>query len=286
MGSEGIRVSDPGEAEGADLDLGRSLLRWFGAPGLSYPYVPDFAIPTVHVQPPSTLATVPVDPAELYLFQQAATELLSAPTGSRFAVSYWGHGMNSYAWTVLLQRPGLRLLGQVGFGGGHGEPDTEADNLDDVFTVIRDIDGEVPGGIRRDVVVLMSDIRDVRATGWAPRNAAGVDRWLADASTSHPLLVLDDLIRRSDAWPPRPTVPPSFATRADRLAHEAQVTYEWSGRFPGAADGEDDPAADLALAVAMEPWPPLPAPHRWLPATVTDKTCWWCFGDEDEELHR
>lgn len=272
-------------AAGPDLDLGRWLLRSFGTPGLAYPYVPRSAVPKLHVQSPSTAATFTVNPDELHAFNQAAGVLLAERADSRYAVSYGGHDNNPYAWTVLLQRPGLRLLAQSGFGGALADAPLEEKALHDLFTTIRDVDTAVPQGIRRDVLVLMSDLPGIRGTGWAPRTPAGLDRWLKQASTSHPLLVVDELIQRSNAWPERPTSPLRFTSRAARMAHEAHVADEWAARYPEAANGVSDPAADLALVLAMERWPELPAPHRWLPASVKARSCWWCFGEESDELH-
>lgn len=269
-----------------DLEFQWWLRRFFGDRGLTYPYVPGFAVSTVYVQPPSTATTSGVDPTELYLFHRAAGALLNGRVDSCYAVSFWGHGINSYAWTVLLQRPGLRLLAQVAFGRANCDADREERDLDDLFMTIRYIDGMVPAGIRRDIMVLMSDLRGITCTGWAPDRHTELDSWMQQASRVPPPLAVGDLIRRRGAWPERPAATPRFASRAQRLAHEAQVAYEWSLRFPDAADGAHDPAADLAFVLAIGPWPELPAPHRWLPASLSDRACWWCFGDKSDELHR
>lgn len=288
-----IRVSGgTGDMTTADTqdtppDLGRALLRWFGAGGLTYPYVPDFAVADLEVQLPSTLTTTRVDPLAMYLFHDHAESLLSHRPDTCFTVSYAGHGMNSYAWSVLLCRPGLRLLAQIAFGGAFGDPTVEAESLRELFATVQDIDQEVPQGIQRDVVVLMSDFRDVRATAWAPDSAVDLGSWTSDASSLHPLLALDDIFYRGIGWPERHNSAPTFATRRERLDHEARVMHEWSVRFPEAASGDvDDPEADLALAKAMSPPVDPSSPHSWLPVALTQPKCWWCFGDKTEDIHQ
>jgi hypothetical protein len=270
------------------IDVGQALMRWFGLRGLSYPPVPEFAIPLLQVQAPQTLATEPVDPMNLYLFNESADQVLHRSGVDRFAVSFAGHGMNSYAWTILLERPGLRLLAQVGFGGAFGDPGREADALSELFSWVFAAEQEVPYDLDRDVVVLSSDIRSVRATGWAPSEASTTARvWRESADSSHPLLVIDDLVPREVGWPPRRSDPePAAANRAELLARQAAVTYEWSRRFPEAADGEvDDPEADLALSQAMMGWVDGAGPHAWLPAVLGRGSCWWCGEPQDHELH-
>jgi hypothetical protein len=133
--------------------------------------------------------------------------------------------------------------------------------------------------------VFSSDFRNVRATGWAPRAVADLDEWLGSASSSHPLLALEDLLNPQE-WPRREDSPLVFASRQELMAFQARVTDDWSQRYPEAAAGDvDDPVADLALAQAMSAAADPAGQHQWLPATLGAADCWICFGEQDHPLH-
>lgn len=156
-------------------DLGRELLRVFR--DLPFPYVPEWAVDRLVVTAPGTFATGEVDPTELYLAQGVVLELLAPAAPDLLAVSYWGHGINSYAWTVVLRRPGLRLLVQVGFGGL--APDSDQDEqLRSAFALVRDLDRRVPADLDRDVVVVVSRMRGLCSVGWRPTTLGHDERWL------------------------------------------------------------------------------------------------------------
>jgi hypothetical protein len=158
-------------------DLGRELLTCFGAPGLAFPYVPPFAVDQLHVQDPATFTTFEVDRKELYLMLGVLDELLKPLQEPRFAVSYWGHGMNSYAWTVRLERPGLRMVLQRGYGGVYPSSDQD-EQLAQIFSLSRQLDLLVPHSRERDIVVVFSRMRGMSAAGFAAGSGTRLRGWI------------------------------------------------------------------------------------------------------------
>jgi hypothetical protein len=158
-------------------DLGRELLTCFGARGLAYPYVPEFAIEQLSVHHPGTFTTFEVDRKELYLMLGVLDELLEPLREPRFAVSYWGHGMNSYAWTVRLERPGLRMVLQCGYGGVYPSSDQD-EQLAEIFSVSRQIDLLVPRDVERDVILVFSRMRGLSVAGFAPDSRTRLRGWI------------------------------------------------------------------------------------------------------------
>ncbi len=152
-----------GGPEVTNVDLGQELLWAFGRSGC-YPYVPDWAIDELHVTAPMTFATWEVEPRAAYLFE-SVPELLNSSCSRRFAVTYDGHGINSYAWTVRLERPGLRVLAQCGFGGALADPAEDDRTLRALFDQVRRLDERVPEADDQDIVVLLSDIRGIQSVG-------------------------------------------------------------------------------------------------------------------------
>ena len=176
----------------AHVDLGRALLRCFGRSGSTWPYVPEWAIDQLYVQEGSTFVTEPEDCTGLYLLAPQLPGLLQPLAGSRYAVSWWGHGINSYAWTLRLERPGLRLLLQVGYGGV--DPDEDQDEeLADLFALARQLDAQVGGDGSDDVVVVQSTLRAINSVG--RRSDGEATGWLGAHHITDVQASLHDLLR-------------------------------------------------------------------------------------------
>lgn len=164
----------PTAHRGGDPVLGEALLASYGRAGLPCPYVPAFALPALRVRGPWCLSTRRIDPFMHYRFTDVLRE--DAPC---FSVSHSGHGSDSYALTVQLRRPGLRLLAQVGWGGAHADPERGRAEVAALFDLVRAVDARVDDGA--DVGVAVSGLRAVRAVGPLPRaDRPSIVRWTRD----------------------------------------------------------------------------------------------------------
>lgn len=78
---------------------------------------------------------------------------------------------------------------------------------------------------------------------------------------------------------------PTFTTREDRVAFQQKALDQWAQQYPEAADGADDPDANLALKQLTTP-PIQPAsPHDWLPLTLGDTDCAFCGQPQAAAIH-
>ncbi len=168
-------------------DLTRALFRFFGpASGICLPPIPEVCRDRLMLLPPATFTTQEVEPKQLYLFSQAAQELVAGVPVERpeVTVSLFGHGMNSYAWTLRLHQPGLRVLMQVLYGGALMDAEVQAREVtamfQDVHLLLTDAVA-VPG--EPDLVVLRSPFRHFHARGPAPQPGTSAKDWLARHST-------------------------------------------------------------------------------------------------------
>ena len=190
---EVLREPDDGPvAEQEHADLGRTLLRCFGRAGRAWPYVPEWAVDQLYVQEGSTFVTESEDCTDLYLLASQVPGLLQPLSASRYALSWWGHGVYSYAWTLKLERPWLRLLLQVGYGGA--DPDEDQDErLVDLFALARQLDAQVEEDGDDDVVVVRSTLRAISSVG--RRLDGDATSWLAAHQVTDVVAGLDDLLR-------------------------------------------------------------------------------------------
>ncbi len=167
-------------------DLTRALFRFFGpASGICLPPVPEECREGLVLLPPATFTTCSVDPKALYLFTGEAKALLLAPPAERpdLTVSLFGHGINSYAWTLRLRRPGLRVLAQVAYGGAYMEAEEQAREVTKMFQDVHALQKSspalpdaLPDG--RDLVLLRSPFRDLHGEGPAPAPGVTPGEWL------------------------------------------------------------------------------------------------------------
>lgn len=104
------------------------LASWFAPAGL-VPMWPWHASDTIDVAGRQTLATAGLDvrDRDLYLFARSTSRGLLAAGPTAFAASFFGHGMNSYAWTLYDRRPGLRFYAQAHHGVVFGRPTSNAE---------------------------------------------------------------------------------------------------------------------------------------------------------------
>lgn len=93
-----------------------SMSEWLDQQGLAYPFVPELFRGRLRAVASFTWATEPVNPFDLYMFLISCESLLALRNDS-YAISHAGHGVNSYAITVRIAVPGLRLATQEGWGG-------------------------------------------------------------------------------------------------------------------------------------------------------------------------
>ncbi len=156
----------------------RVLFKMFGPPsGLCLPPIPEECLPRLRVLGRSTLSTLDeVDERGLYLFHRAAQSLRDKPavTDPEVTVSHWGHGINSYAWTVHLVQPGLRVLGQAAYGGALNDRAKTAARVSDLFRTVHELADTCRNSAGVDRTLLYSDFRGVG--GWeAVRGSAVPD---------------------------------------------------------------------------------------------------------------
>lgn len=104
-----------------------ALAQWFAPCGL-VPMWPWAITDQLQATGRQTLATsgLPVADRELYLFRRSTARSLLAAGAPAFAASFWGHGLNSYAWTLYDRRPGLRFYAQAHHGVAYGSPEDNA----------------------------------------------------------------------------------------------------------------------------------------------------------------
>lgn len=226
-------VLAPAEDVPERRDLGRELLTCFGAPGLAFPYVPKFAIEQLNVQHPGTFTTFEVDRKELYLMRNVLDELLEPLQEPRYAVSFWGHGMNSYAWTVRLERPGLRMVLQCGYGGVYPSSDQD-EQLADIFFVSRQIDLLVPQDVERDVIVVFSRMREISAAGLATESGASLREWMENHQEEDLVGAVEALLRTpSDPEQPWQDLTSAFRHALGQTAGTGRdtIAFEMSGHL-------------------------------------------------------
>ncbi len=92
-------------------DLGRVLLRTFSPAGIA-PVRAAVGGGRPALRGPATFTTFDLDPLATYLCAPTRQDRDAHGT-RRYAVTYAGHGMNSYASTVRLERPGSAAHGAV-----------------------------------------------------------------------------------------------------------------------------------------------------------------------------
>lgn len=164
-------------------ELTQQLFRCFGWDGLPLPPVSEDCLARLRFEEPHTFTTETADPAGLYFFDAEAGRLLAAPCAVQpdITVSFWGHGLNSYAWTVRLRQPGLRLLVQEGFGGLYAEGDYNRNAVRAMFDEVRLLQRRAPDfGRSGDLALLSSSFRGVRAGGWWLGPVDDAEEWMRD----------------------------------------------------------------------------------------------------------
>jgi hypothetical protein len=141
------------------------LFNLFGpGSGLCLPPVPEECLPRLQVVGRSTLSTLDaVDERKLYLFKHFARAVRDEPavTAPEVTVSYWGHGMNSYAWTVHLVQPGLRVLGQAAYGGAFNDRAKTAAKVSELFRTVHELAATCRSTEGTNRTLLYSDFRRV-----------------------------------------------------------------------------------------------------------------------------
>ena len=168
---------------------------------------------------------------ELYLFDVEAVARNIIDHGPLFSLSYAGHGINSYALSLVTTAPAgdVAFFTQGGLGGGYSDEDKDIASINDAYQRIARQWEELDDGTRPDRVrwlVFSSLMRD--ETGIidldALREGAEVDSALERIDDS---VLFDELkARRAAAAPPAPPVAgivPHLAEALRRLADDSHL---------------------------------------------------------------
>ncbi len=174
---------------------------------------------------------------ELYLFDVEAVARNIIDHGPLFSLSYAGHGINSYALSLVTTVPAgdVAFFTQGGLGGGYSDEDKDIARINDAYQRIARESAELDGGTRTDRVrwlVFSSFMRD--ETGIVDldglREGAGVDsalEWIDDS------VLFDELkARRAAADPPAPPVAgivPHLAEVLRRLKDDSHLVINVLG---------------------------------------------------------
>jgi len=110
------------------------------------------------------------EPKSDYLMEPTI-EYLQGTIPDQYALSYWGHGMNSYALNFRYAFGSVAAIVQVSYGGAYGNLDKDSkawnaciDGLNSVLTLNRDEAVSEPS--ERNYIVAYSNFR------WVDRNQA------------------------------------------------------------------------------------------------------------------
>lgn len=158
---------------------------------LLVPAAPAGLLDSIQVFDYSQVGTLDTPGAKSDYLLDPSTEYLRSEVPDQYVLSYWGHGINSYALSFRFAFGSIAGLVQIGCGGAYGNIDTQAAAWN---ACMRDID-QITVRARtvaldarprqRSTLLVYSDFRELQGTNDIQVGAPAVKRCSPDGWESH-----------------------------------------------------------------------------------------------------